>query len=317
MNLISALGRIHEQHLREAQSLDTRVKYCILYRGEFPEGDERALMHLVELYCLRYKGRKGIVDEYDHMAHFLASLSHWLFEHFPLVNTVSPLPHLARRQWGLASKLLPLGVQSIFDHAPLFGNARQMSAWKNELLSHLDGAGELKKLFENEPEGEQMTRDLWWLERLTLSALFSLEPRYPLSAKAKYFYSQQPKPSFFDQIALFILTDEPFFDLVRFKYCRPDSLWFPVHLQLVLQDDLIDDVMVIRYAQHLCSNGNHESLLLFDYLLRCKKHGEQIAYLLTAFLAASPQTNQQMLLDRVAALNLPWLYEQLCLSLKK
>lgn len=316
MNLYNSLGQIHEQHLSEAQSLETRLKYCILYRGAFLEGQERALMHLVELVCLRYNGRKGIVDEYDHLAHLMASLSNWLFEHFPLQNKTQNnlLGLLSRRQWVDASKLLPIGIKSVFEHAPIFGNARQMSFWKNELLNHLEDTGEYKSLFTCDTEGEKLSKEMWWLERLALSALFSIEPLFDFALKAKRFYAQQSNPSYFDKIALFILTNEPFFDLVRSYYCRPETLWFPVHLQLILEDDLLDEVMVIRYAQHLTESAGKDCFLLFDYLLRCKKHGEQIAHILTAFLAINTQTDREGLLNRIATLNLPGLHEQLRLS---
>lgn len=312
MNLYSSLGQIHAEHLSEAQSLDTRLKYCILYRGSFPEGEERALLHLVELVCLRYNGRKGIVDEYDHLAHLMASISNWLFEHFPLqADRKEALLLLARRQWADASKLLPLELKGLFEHAPIFGNARQMSAWRNELMGHLEAASGYRPLFACESEGEEMTRDFWWIERLSLAALFSVEPLYDISSKAKHFYAQQRNPSHFDKTALYILTGQPFFELIRKQYCRPKSLWFPVHLQLVLEDELLDELMVIRYAQHL---GEQDCFLLFDYLLRCRRYGEQIAYILTASLAVRSQTDREGLLDRISALNLPGLHEHLRLT---
>lgn len=291
--------------MSEAQRYEIRLKYCILYRGVFPEGIERAIIHLIELYNLRYKGRAVTIDEYDHQSHFMASISHWLFEHFPFNSSDRKLnlyKLLARRQWTDAAKLLPEGMKMLIERAPLFGNARQMSMWRNDLYEFTDVPDEILLLMKKNLT-EVDFAGLSWMEKLCLAFIFQLEPISSISDKAKLYYAQTSHKTFLDQMAAKILTDESIFEDIKQYYCRPQQLWFPVHLQLVLYDCILDEILLIRYSEYLAKLSTKERILAFDYLLRCKNAGEKVILFIVNSIPLESQQERQEISDKLVSIN--------------
>ena len=304
------LCKLHSSHLIEPNNFETRLKYCIQYRGAIPEGREKSIFHLVEIVWLRYYHTTHEVDIYDHNSHLMASFSNWLFEHFP--DATSFLSLLARRRWLEAAKHTESPLKKCLASAPIFGNARQMSTWRHSLIDQCFQTD--PKLVSGDLNYIKQIIELSWLEKLSIAAIFSVEPIFDLSKQSIFFFDRNF--SDYDRILLDIMCKEPITKSINRFYYQPKDLWLPVHINLIL-DEQINEFLLIRYVQHLLATKSMnfpDKMLAFDYLLRCKENGSTISNILMNHLGLGLNNNEKlMLLEKVENLKLGSLQEDLVL----
>ena len=302
--------KLHSSHLIEPNNFETRLKYCIQYRGTIPEGNEKSIFHLVEIIWLRYYNPTREIDIYDHNSHLMASFSNWLFEHFPEATGFIPL--LARRRWAEAAKFLDSPLKKCIISAPIFGNARQMSTWRNSLFENCYDTN--RKLISGDLNYIKQIPEISWLEKLSIAAIFSVEPIFDIAKHSIFFFDR--KDSGYDRILLDIICREPIAKSINSSYCRPNDLWLPVHINLVL-DEPTNELLLIRYVQYVLAMKNvnfSDKMLAFDYLLRCTENGSSISNILVNFMGSGLSSNERhQLFEKAENLKLGPLQEDLIL----
>jgi hypothetical protein len=308
--LTDDLAKIHKSHLIETNSFETRLKYCIQYRGVIPEGRERSVFHLVEIICLRYHHTSLNVDIYDHNSHLLASFSNWLFEHFPEAKSAFPL--IARRRWHEATKYLNPPLKQCINSAPIFGNARQMASWRQSLFEQCHE--EDQKLISGDLDYIRKIVGLNWLEKLSIAAIFSMEPIFDLSKHSLFFFDRND--SQYDKILLDILCNNQVNRAIIAFYTKPEDLWLPVHINIILNEP-INEPLFLRFVQHLLSAESSKFLnriFAFDYLLRCKENGDTASKILVNYIGSRLNgTERQLLMEKIVSLKLESLQEDVVL----